>query len=65
MRKDTEVKSIDLYNKKDIQQYRIPGTNETFSLSLPYVDFIDDIKNVIFNKPESDENLKLPYRVSN
>lgn len=63
MRKDTEVKSIDLYNNKTVQQYRIPGTNETFSLSLPYVDFIDDIKNVIFIKHEGDENLKLPYHV--
>ncbi|WP_068448977.1 type II CRISPR RNA-guided endonuclease Cas9 [Caviibacter abscessus] len=63
MREDTETKSVDLYNNKTVQHYKIPGTNETFSLSLPYINFIEEIKNIIFIKNENSEEAKLPYHV--
>lgn len=63
LREDIDVKYIDLYNKKATQTYKIPGTNEKISLSLPYVNFIEDIKNIIFIKDENDSSFKLPYHV--
>lgn len=63
LREDIDVKYIDLYNKKATQTYKIPGTNEKISLSLPYVNFIEDIKNIIFVKDENDSSFKLQYHV--
>lgn len=63
LREYIDVKYIDLYNKKATQTYKIPGTNEKISLSLPYVNFIEDIKNIIFVKDENDSSFKLPYHV--